>query len=64
MVEKNHKKETVLLVEFYKVGSGKPKPGPEKSYREWFKSKKDFEPDEVQFVKVDESTWVANLMSV
>ena len=37
-------------------------PEPEKRYREWHKSKTDFELGEVQFVKVNESTWVANLI--
>ncbi|MEL1255994.1 Appr-1-p processing protein [Flavobacterium sp. DGU38] len=35
---------------------------PEKSYREWFKSKNDFELGKVQFVQVEEDLWVANLI--
>lgn len=35
---------------------------PERNYREWYKSKKSFPLGEVQFVNVNESTWVANLI--
>nr|WP_315240786.1 macro domain-containing protein [uncultured Flavobacterium sp.] len=35
---------------------------PEKQYREWFKSKNDFELGRVQFVQVEENLWVANLI--
>lgn len=35
---------------------------PEKQYREWFKSKNDFELGNVQFVQVEENLWVANLI--
>lgn len=35
---------------------------PEKQYREWFKSKNDFELGKVQFVQVEEDLWVANLI--
>jgi O-acetyl-ADP-ribose deacetylase (regulator of RNase III) len=35
---------------------------PEKQYREWFKSKNDFELGKVQFVQVEENLWVANLI--
>lgn len=35
---------------------------PEKKYREWFKSKENFNLGEVQFVKVQEDLWVANLI--
>nr|WP_294784101.1 macro domain-containing protein [uncultured Flavobacterium sp.] len=35
---------------------------PEKQYREWFKSKTDFELGKVQFVRVEEDLWVANLI--
>lgn len=35
---------------------------PEKLYREWFKSKNDFELGKVQFVQVEENLWVANLI--
>lgn len=35
---------------------------PEKQYREWFKSKNDFELGNVQFVKVKDDLWVANLI--
>lgn len=35
---------------------------PEKQYREWFKSKEDFELGKVQFVQVEEDLWVANLI--
>lgn len=34
----------------------------EKQYREWFKSKNDFELGRVQFVQVEENLWVANLI--
>lgn len=36
---------------------------PEKKYREWFKSKLNFELGEVQFVKVEEELWVANMIA-
>ena len=35
---------------------------PEIKYREWYKSKTNFELGEVQFVKVDNDTWVANII--
>jgi len=35
---------------------------PENQYREWFKSKDNFELGEVQFVQVQEDLWVANLI--
>lgn len=35
---------------------------PENQYREWYKSKINFELGEIQFVKVDEDIWVANLI--
>lgn len=35
---------------------------PEKQYRDWFKSKNDFELGKVQFVQVEEDLWVANLI--
>lgn len=35
---------------------------PENQYREWFKSKDDFQLGKVQFVKVEENLWVANLI--
>jgi O-acetyl-ADP-ribose deacetylase (regulator of RNase III) len=35
---------------------------PENQYREWFKSKSDFELGKVQFVQVEEDLWVANLI--
>lgn len=35
---------------------------PEDQYREWFKSKNDFELGKVQFVQVEEDLWVANLI--
>ncbi|WP_343585003.1 Appr-1-p processing protein [Flavobacterium sp.] len=35
---------------------------PEKQYREWFKSKNDFELGKVQFIQVEEDLWVANLI--
>jgi O-acetyl-ADP-ribose deacetylase (regulator of RNase III) len=35
---------------------------PEKKYREWFKSQEDFSLGHVQFVQVEESLWVANLI--
>jgi O-acetyl-ADP-ribose deacetylase (regulator of RNase III) len=35
---------------------------PENQYREWFKSKVDFELGKVQFVQVEEDLWVANLI--
>lgn len=35
---------------------------PETSYREWYKSKNNFTLGEVQFVKVEEDIWVANLI--
>ncbi|KFF20410.1 macro domain-containing protein [Flavobacterium hydatis] len=35
---------------------------PENQYREWFKSKDDFELGKVQFVQVEEDLWVANLI--
>lgn len=35
---------------------------PETQYREWFKSKKEFELGKVQLVQVEEDLWVANLI--
>ncbi len=35
---------------------------PEQKYREWFKTKDNFELGEVQFVQVEEELWVANLI--
>ncbi len=35
---------------------------PEKKYKEWYKSKQDFELGEVQFVQVEPDLWVANLI--
>lgn len=35
---------------------------PEEQYREWYKSKNNFSPGQAQFVKVNEDTWVANLI--
>lgn len=35
---------------------------PERQYRDWFKSKSDFELGAVQFVKVEEDLWIANLI--
>ncbi len=35
---------------------------PEKSYKEWYASQKDFELGEVQFIKVEDDLWVANLI--
>jgi O-acetyl-ADP-ribose deacetylase (regulator of RNase III) len=35
---------------------------PEKRYREWFKSKTGFSLGEVQFVKVEDDLWIANLI--
>lgn len=35
---------------------------PENQYREWFKLKIDFELGKVQFVKVEDDLWVANLI--
>jgi len=37
-------------------------PAPERQYREWFKSKENFALGQVQFVPVEEHTWVANLI--
>ncbi|MEZ0007728.1 O-acetyl-ADP-ribose deacetylase (regulator of RNase III) [Flavobacterium sp. 28YEA47A] len=36
--------------------------GPENKYREWYKSKDNFNLGEVQFVQVQEDLWVANLI--
>ncbi len=36
--------------------------GPENKYREWYKSKENFNLGEVQFVQVQEDLWVANLI--
>lgn len=36
---------------------------PEKQYREWFKSKENFELGEVQFIAVEENIWVANMIA-
>lgn len=35
---------------------------PEKAYREWFKRKTGFGLGEVQFIKVEEDLWIANLI--
>ncbi len=35
---------------------------PEESYRTWFKSKENFNLGEVQFVKVENNLWVANII--
>lgn len=35
---------------------------PEQQYREWFKTKADFNLGQVQFVQVEEQLWVANLI--
>ena len=35
---------------------------PEQQYREWYKSQKEFAPGEVQYVKVADDTWVANMI--
>lgn len=35
---------------------------PEQQYREWFKRKNNFSKGEVQFVRVETDTWVANLI--
>ncbi|WP_299524621.1 macro domain-containing protein [Winogradskyella sp.] len=35
---------------------------PEKAFREWHKSKNNFELGQVQFVKVEDDLWVANLI--
>jgi O-acetyl-ADP-ribose deacetylase (regulator of RNase III) len=35
---------------------------PEQKYRDWFTSKENFNLGEVQFVKVEEDLWVANLI--
>lgn len=35
---------------------------PERQYRDWFKSKSEFELGAVQFVKVEEDLWIANLI--
>lgn len=35
---------------------------PEKKYREWFKAKNDFSLGEVQFLKVEDDLWIANLI--
>jgi O-acetyl-ADP-ribose deacetylase (regulator of RNase III) len=35
---------------------------PESSYRDWYKTKDDFELGKVQFVKVDLNLWIANLI--
>ncbi|MCL9805939.1 macro domain-containing protein [Flavobacterium amniphilum] len=37
-------------------------PEPERQYREWYKSKINFELGETQFVKVEEDLWVANMI--
>lgn len=37
-------------------------PEPERQYRDWFKSKSDFELGAVQFVKVEEDLWIANVI--
>ncbi len=35
---------------------------PEKQYREWFKSRVNFELGEVQFVQVENDLWIANII--
>ena len=35
---------------------------PESEYRKWYKSKENFDLGQVQFVKVNEDTWVANVI--
>lgn len=35
---------------------------PEKAFREWFKSKNNFELGQVQFVQVEDDLWVANVI--
>lgn len=35
---------------------------PENKYREWYKSKENFNLSEVQFVQVEEDLWIANLI--
>jgi len=35
---------------------------PEMEYREWYKTKQNFELGEVQFVNVEENIWIANLI--
>jgi O-acetyl-ADP-ribose deacetylase (regulator of RNase III) len=35
---------------------------PEQQYREWFKTKVDFNLGQVQFVQVEEQLWVANIL--
>jgi O-acetyl-ADP-ribose deacetylase (regulator of RNase III) len=35
---------------------------PERQFREWYKSQKDFALGQVQFVKISDDTWVANLV--
>lgn len=35
---------------------------PEQEYREWYKSKDNFSLGQVQFVKVSDDTWVANIV--
>jgi len=35
---------------------------PEKSYRDWYASQKDFHLGEVQFIKVENNLWIANLI--
>jgi O-acetyl-ADP-ribose deacetylase (regulator of RNase III) len=35
---------------------------PEKQYRDWYKSKDNFELGQVQFVQVEEDLWVANMI--
>jgi O-acetyl-ADP-ribose deacetylase (regulator of RNase III) len=35
---------------------------PENKYREWFKSQNNFELGEVQFVRVEEDIWIANVI--
>ena len=36
---------------------------PENSYREWFKSDNDFDLGQVQFVKVEDTLWVGNMVA-
>lgn len=37
-------------------------PQPEEQYRAWYQSKENFELSDVQFVKVEEDLWVANVI--
>lgn len=37
-------------------------PNPEKSYKQWYKSQKDFELGNIQAVQVENDTWVINMI--